>query len=123
MTAGLFTATEALRRLRALSAEARQRDGSIASWYRVEVGTRTVDQYAADPAGGLERDPDDDLADYVPMRDAARWALVRRHGYVVHLYYSNDNTSELVSVVTGWLGTPELEPVLLTNDNGYRWAP
>jgi hypothetical protein len=109
-----FTKTETLRRLRVAAKLCRDNDtyGMLTPQDRVEVGYRFVPVHADSPPQGKDAfGPDDDLSDFDLMRDAAGDDQVRQHGYVAHLYFSNQ--VELVDTVMVWLGTPDQEPVYL----------
>lgn len=114
-----FTKTATLKRLRKLAAEGRRAEG-VHKYSKVEVGLRThpvaVDHV---PAHDEIFHADDDLADFVPMDDAAWLPEVAGHGSIVHLYiYEQFGAGqftewELKNVVTGWIGTPQLSARLV----------
>jgi hypothetical protein len=117
----MFTKTEALKRLRALAAEARLYE-RLPRTSPVEVGLRCDPVVTDDPfRDGVEwYGPDDDLADYRSFKEAAVDPSVAGHGAIVHIYLSEqrgfgvEDYSELRNVVMGWMGTPTEPAVLLS---------
>jgi hypothetical protein len=109
-----FTATESLRRLRALTAALRAR-GDLPGGASIEVGTRTHPVHTDAPTYANYFHEDDDLEDFYPLRDYAKYV---KPGEVVHLYISDRDG--LIGTHTTWVGTADAEPALL--DTNARWS-
>lgn len=114
---GSFTKTETMRRLRKIAAESR-RVGGLHTGHRIEIGSRTLGTQHADTvqeALSKRFIEGDDLANHDNMDGASRDPEVQQHGAIVHMYISDPDpwNGGLVDVNTGWLGTPEHDPVLL----------
>ena len=120
----VFSKTETARRLRVIAAEGKRLNG-IPTYSKAEVGLRIKQQWAATAAEAIDLAfvPDDDLSDFTNL-DGVEEDL-RTPGAVVHVYlYTRNSPSDewdLYSVVVGWLGTPDREPVMLWVD-GTRVA-
>jgi len=127
MPSNRFTKTEALRRLRVLAAEARDATHN-SSRAPAEVGLRT--RPVVSPTVPTHRGcyhPEDDLSHHASFREAATDPEVATHGAVVHIYIDRclkfmggAPEYELDSVVVGWMGTPDTEPVLIDCNGSPR---
>jgi len=119
-TTPTFTAAEFRRRISKLVASSV--DGGRG--FRVEIGVRTnpvvVDHHPTHDEVWLD---DDDLKEFITPKSKVAWLDqegVRRHGSVLHIYLSSTGEwgGELENTITVWMGTPDLDPVLIQDPGG-----
>lgn len=113
----MLTRSQAANRLRWAAKVAREHAG-IPRNYAVEVGIRQkpVHSLTAPSMEDAFADGDDleQNVDFGLVQAGRAPQQVYQHGYVAHLYfYSRGSWSELTNVVTVWVGTGDLPPVVI----------
>lgn len=116
-----MTKTEKLLRLRNLAAQARRYE-YVPKNTTVEIGLRVHPVYLWYlPESGTYHPDDDDLVDYLTLKEAAGHEQIQE-GSIVHLYVytvADAMGPELAGICTGWLGTIAAPPAILDVDGRY----